>query len=113
MRMWFIPARWAASTCRRMASKWSASETVVGTSPRMMPKSISTAPRDGLVDPEPSGPALREGGRGDDVVDLLLEPPASVPVDQGVGVAAEDDPRLALPPEHGDEVRVVPGDPGL
>src|SRR4051794_35620017 len=113
MRMWFIPARCAASTCRRTPSKWSASETVVGTSPRMMPKSISAAPRNGLVGTEPAGPALGQGGRGDDVVDLLLEQPPPVPLDQGVRVAAEDDPGLTPSPQHGDEVRVVVGDPGF
>src|SRR3954453_20006945 len=111
MRMWFIPARCAASTCRRIESKWSASETAVGMSPRRMPKSMSATPRDGLVGAETGGPPLLEGGRRDDVVDLLLEEPAPVPLDQGVGVVAEDDPRLASAAQHGDEVRVVVGDP--
>src|SRR3954451_8996327 len=110
MRMWFIPARCAASTCRRIESKWSASETAVGTSPSRMPKSMSATPRDGLVGAETGGPAPLEGGRRHDVVDLLLEPPAPVPLDQGVGVVAEDDPGLAFAAQHGDEVRVVVGD---
>src|SRR3954467_7868975 len=111
MRMWFIPARFAASTCRRIESKWSASETVVGTSPSRMPKSMSATPPDGPVGTETGGPPLLEGGRCDDVVDLFLEPPASVALDQGVGVIAEDEPRLTPAPQHGDEVRVVVGHP--
>src|SRR3954449_9580716 len=110
MRMWLISDRCAASACRRIEPKWWASVSAVGTSPRRMPNTMLATPRDGLVGAETGPPPLLEGGRRDDVVDLLLEEPAPVPLDQGVGVVAEDDPRLASAAQHGDEVRVVVGD---